>query len=320
MSVAGRNFFPISTSLWLFSGIFLIHKMNLNHKRTRFRWMLAYTFIVVTSFILIFCQELFSLGKDIFRLARSEIHLLIFDFQWARSERIASPPPLILPSSPGLLYIAHTTGQVNGVPAQNSLEGFNASFGHGCRLIESDFEWTHDHHLVSTHDWRSFFGAPLAQIPDLKTFVGSTRLDGFRQLTFEDVNEWLIKHPSARLVTDVKSGNPEALKIFRDAKSYQQIIPQTYSYMEFLTARKLGFSDVILTTYKTYYSDTSLRRFAETARPSAVTVPVERLSKELISMMSEIGIPIFTHPVLLRSDLDKLPKGVKGVYSSTLCE
>ena len=286
----------------------------------RHRLIAVLALIALIASLTTFWQESLSLGKDIFRLTRSEIHLLIFDLQRTRSEEAPPHPPLISPSSPDLLFIVHTTGQVSGVPANNSLEGFNASFGQGCRLIESDFEWTSDHHLISNHDWRTFFGAPLAQIPDLKSFVGSTRLDGFRQLTFEDVNEWLIKHPSARLVTDVKSNNPEALKIFRYAKSFQQIIPQTYSYMEFLTARRLGFSDVILTTYKTYYSDSSLRRFAEAARPSAVTVPVERLSTELISMMAEIGIPVFTHPVPLRSDLEKIPKGVKGIYSSTLCE
>lgn len=286
----------------------------------RYRLIAVLALIALISGFATFWQECLSLGKDLFRLARSEIHLVIFDFQWARSDKIAHPQPLISPSSPGLLYIAHTTGQVNGVPAQNSLEGFNASFGRGCRFIEADFEWTRDRYLVSTHDWRTFFGESLAQIPNLEAFVSRPRADGFRQMTFNDVDEWLIKHPSSLLVADVKSNNAEALKIFRHAGSFQQIIPQTYSYMEFLTARKLGFRNVILTTYKTYYSNTSLRRFAETARPSAVTVPVERLSKELVSMMAEIGIPVFTHPVPLRSDLEKLPKGVKGIYSSTLCE
>lgn len=259
-------------------------------------------------------------SKEIFRLVRSEVHLALFQLQSDGNIDPITLPFLEMPANQGLIHIAHATGQVNGMPANDSLDGFNASFEKGCRFIETDFEWTSDHHLVSIHDWGSFFGDPLVGVPDLEAYIKRRRSDGFRQMTFVDVDEWLLNHPSAVLVTDVKSNNPEALGLLRAAKSYHQIIPQVYSFMEYLQARKLGFRRIILTTYKTYYSNSSLRRFAEIARPSAVTVPVFRLTPELINTMAEFDIPVFTHPVPLRSDFEKLPKGVKGIYSSTLCE
>jgi len=268
----------------------------------------------------LYSHHCLTFSKDVFRVARSELHLLIFRLEWGRSSISSHPPPLTLLSSPGLIYIAHAAGQVNGKPAKNSLEGFNESFNSGCRFIEADFNWTRDHYLVSSHQWLTFFGETLPQVPSLRDFVSRKRLDGLTQLTFDDVDKWLLEHPSAKLVSDVKSNNIEALAIFRNANSFKQIIPQTYSYMEYIAAKKLGFRDVILTTYNTYYSNSSLRRFAEIAHPSAITLPVERLSPELIVMMNELGVPVFTHPVPTRSDLESLPKGVKGIYSSTLCE
>lgn len=287
---------------------------------SRYRQILMFSVIAVIISCAWFRLECLALGKDIFRLARSEVHLAIFNFQWARAGEITAVRPLITPQSSGLLFIAHGTGQVNGVPARNSLQGFDASFNRGCRFIEADFEWTHDGYLVSTHDWFSFFGEPLHRTPDIHEFTRRLRVDGFNQMTFDDIDAWLIRHPSIRLVTDVKANNPAALKLFRYSKSFQQIIPQIYTYMEFLAAKQLGFLDVILTTYMTYYSESTLRRFAKIAHPSAVTVPDFRLTPELIAMMAQLNVPVFTHPVPYRSDLEKLPKGIKGIYSSTLCE
>ena len=56
------------------------------------------------------------------------------------------------------------------------------------------------------------------------------------------------------------------------------------------------------------------------AHPSAITVPVTRLSSELISSMAMFNVPVFTHPVVSKSDFEKLPKGVGGIYSATLCQ
>ena len=139
-------------------------------------------------------------------------------------------------------------------------------------------------------------------------------------MTFADVDTWLVKHPDSQLITDVKSKNIEALELFRKARSFHQIVPQTYSFMEFSQAKKMGFERIILTTYKTYYSTWSLSRFAQYDRPSALTVPVFMLSPDLIAAMAAVNVPVFTHPVGHRADLDRLPKGVSGVYSSGMCQ
>jgi len=131
---------------------------------------------------------------------------------------------------------------------------------------------------------------------------------------------WLVTHSNAILDPDVKSDNPKTLSVFRAAKYFEKIIPQTYYFTQFLQVMKLGFERIILTTCKTYYSTTSMRRFAEITRFSALTGPVFRLSHNLIYEMIKLNVPIFTHPAPFRSDLEKIPKGVKAIYSATLCE
>jgi hypothetical protein len=290
-------------------------------RRIRIAWLtLFFSSIILILLLFTFRSQWLEFGKDVYRLFRSEVHLALFRIQMDDNNDATQLRTLILPTSPGMTYIAHGTGQVNGLPANNSLEGLNASFGNGCRFIEADFEWTSDQYLISIHDWGTFFGEPLAEVPDLSTFVRRRRTDGLQQLTFEDIDSWLVSHPKAILITDVKSNNLKALSLFRTSKAFKQIIPQTYSFLEFSQAIRLGFERIILTTYMTYYSTTSLRRFVEITRPSALTVPVSRLSPELIDAMAKLNVPVFTHPVPFRSDLEILPKGVKGIYSSTLCE
>lgn len=256
---------------------------------------------------------LYDVTKNIFHELRSEIHYTQFFFIYPEIQKVdfeASP----------FLFIAHGTGSVSGKNSNNSVEGLNVSFEKGCRYMEADFVWTADSHLVSSHDWNSFFGDHLIAIPDYNSFKQRRRSDGLTQMTFEDFDVWLLGHPTAKLVTDVKANNLKALIFFRNARSFKQIIPQVYSFMEFGEAKKMGFDQIILTTYSTDYSVSSLRRFAERAHPFAITVPVKRLSLELISGLTALDTPVLTHPVNLRSDLEKLPKGISGVYSSTLCQ
>lgn len=258
--------------------------------------------------------------KTIFRALRSEVHLAQFIFHRDPDEAPTRMPILQKYDQQEVVFIAHATGNVQGRPALDSFEGLEASYASGCKYIEADFEWTSDHQLVSAHDWESFFGTPLQAIPTLKTFKNHLRSDGFTQMTFAEVDSWLIKHPDMQLITDVKTSNLKALELFRKSRSFHQIVPQTYSFKEFYQAKKLGFERIILTTYKTYYSTWSLRRFAQYDRPSAITVPIFRLSPELITAMTALDVPILTHSVANRSDFDRLPKGVSGIYSSFMCQ
>lgn len=269
--------------------------------------------------LFLFVPAWMDLPKDIFRVFRSEIHLAQFIFERNPDEPSARMPPLQVSDHQKMIFIAHATGHVHGRRALNSLEGLYASVTNGCKYIEADFEWTSDHQLVSSHDWDSYFGDSLQAPPDLNAFKSRVRSDGFTQMTFADVDAWLALHPAMQLITDVKSRNLEALKLFLRAKSFRQIIPQTYSFLEFSQARRMGFEKVILTTYKTYYSNSSLVRFVRYDRPSALTVPVFRLTPELINAMAALDVPVFTHPISQQADFDKLPKGVKGVYSLHMC-
>jgi len=257
--------------------------------------------------------------KDVFRAIRSEVHLALFMLHRSESGIISPMQPIVLVTSKDFVFIAHAAGAVNGNPYQNSIEGLNSSFIKGCKYMEMDFDWTTEQQLVATHGWENFFGDPVQGIMNLEEFKKRKRSDGSTQMTFEDVDKWLLSHPGVSLITDVKANNLGALVIFRSSQSYRQIIPQVYSFMEFSKAKKMGFKQIILTNYVTSYSNSALLRFAEQAQPAAITVPTIRLNESLIASLAEVGTPVFTHPVSHRADLDLLPKGIKGIYSSTLC-
>jgi glycerophosphoryl diester phosphodiesterase len=251
--------------------------------------------------------------RAVLRIAKSEAHLALF--KW-NSQGLTGEVPY---SGPPLLVVAHAGGEVGGRRYRNAMEGLDQSVERGCRYVELDFNWTADGRLVVTHSWTSFFGDPLETIPTEKEFLDRARSDGLTQMSLAHVVSWLAAHPGISLVTDVKVRNLDALRLVAATGVRQQIAPQVYRFSEFEEARKLGFSRVIFTNYVMQYTDSALVRFAAAARPFAITVPHDHASGALAARLSALNVPLFTHPVDTLDDARRLPRQVRGIYSSTLC-
>ena len=55
-------------------------------------------------------------------------------------------------------FILHAGGVTpNGILGSNSLEAVEHSYDNGYRVLEIDFCWTEDNHLVCVHDWDAYY-------------------------------------------------------------------------------------------------------------------------------------------------------------------
>jgi len=164
--------------------------------------------------------------------------------------------------------------------------------------------------------------------PPLEIFLSLSMFSNFTQLSFDQLAEWLARHPDAYIVTDIKEeDNVAALAYIKNsANQYDvrlgQIIPQVYKFSEYSEARDLGYQDIILTNYRAAYSDQEILEFSKNHSLFAVTLPYQNiLVTELGNRLSEANVFVYVHTVndtrLIRRLKDR---GVRGFYTDWLVE
>ncbi len=214
-------------------------------------------------------------------------------FDLLRYNPTAAAPPIRIPGR----FIAHAGGALDGLAYTNSLEALDQHYAAGFRLFELDFEWTSDGHLVLVHDWllaSKQFGVR-DHVFSHNEFIHAHPLDGFHQLTFEELHAWLLAHPDASIITDTKGSNPRFIRYLsaNAADIHAQFILQIYQLSELQDARNFHPRAVWLTEYKFFYPAWALVR----ARGiDALVVPIDLYTREP-SLQSVRGIPVYVHTV-----------------------
>jgi hypothetical protein len=136
---------------------------------------------------------------------------------------------------------------------------------------------------------------------------------GLTPMDDEALFAWMRAHPDVRIVTDVKTNNLAALTLLaRQTDLRGRFIPQIYEPEELNPVRRLGFSDVILTVYRTRKTPGEINAFVRASDLYALTVPVGREWRYRAPRL-------FVHTVNspLRVAVLAL-EGVDGVYTDTL--
>jgi glycerophosphoryl diester phosphodiesterase len=200
-------------------------------------------------------------------------------------------------------YIAHGGGMVNGIQKSNSLDALDANYELGFRYFELDFNWTSDGELVAIHDWseakvETFGGGP--GVFALSDFKGNPTRTGLKQLTIDDVASWLRNgHGAARIVTDIKDRNLDALELIalRYPDIRDRFVPQVYRFPEILSARKMGFQDIIMTLYASEYSEDGVMAFVERQKPFALTIPPHKVTAQFLSRLESLSVMTYTHGI-----------------------
>lgn len=225
----------------------------------------------------------------------------------------------VKPIPPAL--VAHAGGAIYGFKLTNSLEALEESYKNGFELIEMDFEWTTDGEVVAIHDWgpmveRLFMIEErilsLEEFKNLEVFMDLTLLE------FSEIVDWLEDKGEVYIVTDTKADNKKLLEyIIENHKKIQnRIIPQVYSFEEYKLAKQLGFNNIILTLYRSNYTDEEIIEFAKKNKIFAITMPKDRGYSTLPAKLKEIGVFTYVHTINELYVFEELYKyGVQGIYT-----
>ena len=217
--------------------------------------------------------------------------------------------------------VAHAGGEIYGITYSNSLEALNSSYTKNFKLFELDFEWTKDGYPVCLHDWdkmgkRMFLETPkqltLKEFHDKQTFLDLTLID------LSQLEKWLLSHPGAYIITDVKNKNIALLDyICQNHNNIKhRIIPQVYSTDEYVSANKLGYSSIIFSLYYNNIDNLTLVKFCKTHNLFAITMSEQRANSELPNLLKSIGVPTYVHTINSVSIYEGLlEKGVYGIYT-----
>ncbi len=223
------------------------------------------------------------------------------------------------------LRIAHAGGGINGKTYTNSHESLDQNMKNNFLYFELDFSFTKDNQLVCIHDWtHSFkrsFGFEIRQIPTLSGFKLLVKNNSdFNKCTLDSLVDWMNKNKSAYIITDVKTKNIEALKIFSEALPdfKKRIIPQIYNPDNFDKVKKMGYEQIIWTLYR--YNGTNddvLDSVSKFKGPIAVTMPKIRAMSTLPRELAKKNIPTYVHTVNSIDEMNKFitHSGVTEIYT-----
>lgn len=235
--------------------------------------------------------------------------------------------PAVAPSIQPPVLIAHAGGGYLGRRYLNSLEALSHNYALGHRVFELDFSWTSDDHLVAIHDWnaawkRLFPDADHASIPDRDNFLRTRMINDQTPLDLSRLREWLIAHPDAYIVTDIRGRDLYGLQRLKAeiGSRQHQIIPQMYQAHRYPDIRALGYDHIIFTLYGTSLDTDTLLDFIRTTPLYAVTLNPERPDAErIIAELRDSNVPLYVHTFNDPADFARFRAlGVHGLYTDFL--
>jgi glycerophosphoryl diester phosphodiesterase len=233
---------------------------------------------------------------------------------------------------PSLHPVAHAGGGFQGLTYTNSVEALEEN-ADSFTLFEIDLEWTRDDQLVGLHDWgdcfTKIFGFDVEGPLDYITFRELKTVTGITPLDLPLIKEFLQKNPSAKIITDAKSNNTDAIwKIARFFPDFaERFIPQVYQPDEFSQAIEIGYRNVIWTLYRycNIYDPVAvlshIRNWEDeyNIKPFAVTMPVCAAERGIAKVMAMAGIPVYVHTVNTCDEYVRLlGLGVVSIYTDFL--
>lgn len=222
----------------------------------------------------------------------------------------------LLPPPADLARIAHAGGAYQGKALTDSIEALNANASN-YSLFELDFQPTTDGIYVCAHDWSDF---PNQSAPSYALYKKIRSKKGHQDCTIKHAIQWLEQHPHARIVTDVKKDNLEALKQLASApiSVRKRFIPQIYQPEDFLTVHRLGFHDIIWTLYRYDGGFIQTARQAANMKTYAITMPRNHVWL-YAPVMRWLGKRVYTHTVNSDDEFQRYRRwGVMEIYTDSL--
>ena len=226
-----------------------------------------------------------------------------------------------------LRYILHAGGVTpNGIVGSNSLEALDYSYERGFRVMEMDFCWTEDDYLVCVHDWDAYYAHKFNKTCVTMEEFESVRYGtyGFTSMTLYDLADWMVEHPDAVIVTDIKDRSMEGAALI--AERYPDLLDrfcfQIYSKADFDPVRALGFENIILTIYQLPWEEkidpAGLAEYARTHDLVGLTYPLEihEWYEGYTDILLTAQTPLFMHTINDAEQQQALfDLGIAGIYT-----
>ncbi len=224
------------------------------------------------------------------------------------------------------LFIAHAGGGINELTYLNSLETLNHNYQLGHRFFEMDFSWTSDEELVLIHDWvksyKRLFNNDSKIAPTESEFLSLEMNFDQTQLSLKQFAQWMVKHPDAVLVADIKKDNIKGLKKMLTVikNPFKRIIPQVYHPKNYQKIQDLGFKNILFAMYNTFKPTEELLEFIQNNDLIAVSIkPIRKDFNEIIKVIGNSAIPVYTLTVNDPEQFKRLQAlGVDGTVTDFL--
>lgn len=225
--------------------------------------------------------------------------------------------------------IYHAGGEVGGFTYTNSKEAVEQTLARGDILLEIDFLFTSDGHLICLHEWQNLHG--MTRPCTLDTFLSLKMYDRFTTITAEDVIGYMRTYPEMYLIIDTKEDDPVAVvaELLRlcdyDATVAERFVIQLYDAgvkAEMLKLYSFGEDNFLFTAYK--FGASRISEIMELCRDegiTVITVPYGSWDKATVGQFTDGGFLVFEHTLNYTTMTDNaLGRGVYGFYTDFLCE
>lgn len=238
-------------------------------------------------------------------------------------------PPVYIPWYETSRLIYHAGGAIGSMSYTNSKEAIEKTLEDGNRLLEIDFLFTSDGHLVCLHEWQNLQGRN--QPCSLETFLSLKIYYQYTTITAEDFLGYMRAYPDLYLIVDTKEQNAvevvaELLRLCDyDASVADRFVIQLYDggmKAQILELYPFTADNFLFTAYKYGpYRITDIMNLCLEEEIRIVTVPYGSWDKATVQKFNDAGFYVFEHTVNYTSMTDNgLARGVYGFYTDSLQE
>lgn len=238
-------------------------------------------------------------------------------------------PTVYIPWYESGRLIYHAGGAVGEMTYTNSKEAVEKTLADGNRLLEMDFLFTSDGHLVCLHEWKNFLG--MTQPCTLERFLSMKIFHKFTTISAETFISYMRQYPDMYLIIDTKEQSMaevvgELLRLCDYEKSVaDRFVIQLYDRgikAQIMELYPFGADNFLFTAYK-FGADriANIKNLCLEEDIRIVTVPYGSWNQATVQQFNDAGFYVFEHTVNFTGMTDNaLARGVYGFYTDSLQE
>lgn len=218
-------------------------------------------------------------------------------------------------------YIAHAGGSIYGQAYTNSLEALNLAYANGYHQIEVDVIRSAEGELILAHDTTWITDLLIGKIGNitLHDFKNTPARYGLTLMTFHELTVWMQQNRMVYIVLDKLEFADYAEIAEKYPALVWRFVPQATQFDDYAKLKAIGYNKVIMTLYKTWYTEDQIVRFASQNYLWGLTMAYERFST--FSKKAELTriTQVYVHTINEKAVVDELAnQGVAGVYTDTI--